>query len=370
VSRATVEVAIIDTTTVLDNIPAKACMDPIYPGCERIGGPSYSFLITHYPTNSRLLFDLGLRKDWTTKSSPHLIEFVKLYGIEATAEKNVADILYASGIKLESINTIIWSHHHWDHTGDPGSFPSTTNLIVGPGFKNKYMPGWPADPDTAETTSDCFANREVKEVDFSESATGVSLIGDFRAFDYFGDGAFYILDTPGHTTGHVSALARTTSGDSEDDSTFIFMGGDISHHCALFRPTEHLPLPKEITPNPYSAPFTLAQISCPGEVFASIHYLRRGSDGIDHSYTRPFCNAVGGEFPEECQRSIDKLAAFDGLENVWTIFAHDPSLLGIADFFPKRANDWKQKGWGRETHWRFLTSFVPPENYEAMKRIE
>jgi len=33
------------------------------------------------------------------------------------------------------------------HLGDPSKFPKTTNLIVGPGFKKNFMPGYPKNPD-------------------------------------------------------------------------------------------------------------------------------------------------------------------------------------------------------------------------------
>lgn len=40
------------------------------------------------------------------------------------------------------------SHWHWDHTGDPSLFPTTTDLIVGPGFKDKFVPGYPTKPES------------------------------------------------------------------------------------------------------------------------------------------------------------------------------------------------------------------------------
>jgi hypothetical protein len=36
-------------------------------------------------------------------------------------------------------------------------------------------------------------------------------ISRFYALDYFSDGAFYLLDTPGHATGHIGGLGRVTS---------------------------------------------------------------------------------------------------------------------------------------------------------------
>lgn len=46
------------------------------------------------------------------------------------------------------------SHFHWDHTGDPGRFPKSTGLIVGPRFKETFMPGYPENPDSSIKVSD------------------------------------------------------------------------------------------------------------------------------------------------------------------------------------------------------------------------
>lgn len=46
------------------------------------------------------------------------------------------------------------SHWHWDHIGDPSRFPPSTELIVGPGFKDEFLPGYPAKPDAPVRESD------------------------------------------------------------------------------------------------------------------------------------------------------------------------------------------------------------------------
>lgn len=33
-----------------------------------------------------------------------------------------------------------------DHSGDPSTFPGSTALVVGPGFKEALLPGYPSDP--------------------------------------------------------------------------------------------------------------------------------------------------------------------------------------------------------------------------------
>lgn len=99
--------------------------------------------------------------------------------------KEVADQLREKGVLLESIDAIIWSHHHFDHVGDSFVFPSSRALIVGPGFKSDKttFPGFPSNLG-AETLDDAFHGREVIEFDFS----GASMrIGGFPAIDYFGD---------------------------------------------------------------------------------------------------------------------------------------------------------------------------------------
>ena len=96
------------------------------------------------------------------------------------------------------------SHFHWDHAGDPSTFPSTTALIVGPGTKENFLPGYPADPKSHILKSD-YAGRELREVGFSETPLH---IGPFRAVDWFGDGSFYLLDSPGVRDPHTLVLSN------------------------------------------------------------------------------------------------------------------------------------------------------------------
>lgn len=126
--------------------------------------------------------------------------------------KDVVDILSEHGVSPSSIDAVIFSHHHWDHGGDMTKFPSSTSIIVGPGCKARYLPGWPVDPQAADTTSDLYEGRKTLELEFKADDPKVSEISGFRSYDWWGDGSFYILSTPGHATGHLSALARTASG--------------------------------------------------------------------------------------------------------------------------------------------------------------
>lgn len=193
----------------------------------------------------------------------------------------MCEILEENNIKSTDIEAIIWSHWHWDHTGDPSTFPPSATLIVGPGFKEAFVPGYPSNPDAVILESD-YAGRELRELSFPSSPDEkIAKIGNFQALDYFGDGSFYVLDAPGHAIGHLCALARVKGEDEREG--FVFMGGDACHHNGEFRPSVYRPLPKSISPHPWDKG---AGVVCPGNLFERI--LRDGKSSFlqlpNHSY--------------------------------------------------------------------------------------
>lgn len=50
--------------------------------------------------------------------------------------------------------TNLYSHHHWDHLGKPSVFPTTTELVVGPGFKEELLPAYPTNESSLLRDSD------------------------------------------------------------------------------------------------------------------------------------------------------------------------------------------------------------------------
>lgn len=246
-----------------------------------------------------------------------------------------------------------------DHTGDPSTFPGSTKLIVGPGFKKVFTPGYPADPEGRCLESD-FAGRELEEIDFSGSDI---TIGRFKAFDYFGDGSFYILDAPGHTIGHLNALARTHASPTP---AFIHLGGDSIHHAAEIRPSQYIPLPDSISPSPI--PHVHAS-ACPGHIFE--HLLRDGSktehilewQDVFKGQSEPEFSLIYDE--PALRDTVRKDEELDANKDIFTFIAHDWSLKGKVDEFPKTLNEWREKGWKEEHHWAFLGAFEHVLNDKA-----
>ena len=171
------------------------------------------------------------------------------------------------------------------------------------------------------------------------------MLGQYKAYDFYGDGSLYLIDSPGHSIGHMCALARTSPNE------FIFLGGDICHHGSEFRPSQYLPLPEKIEPNPLIAPFAKSTFVCPGSIFEAIH--------PNKSSTEPFVKALGFMHDDSqgaCQ-SVEKLLPFDAQSNIFSAIAHDLSSKAVVDFYPQNLNDWKKKGWKEQSHWRFLRDF-------------
>ncbi|KAJ5355048.1 metallo-beta-lactamase superfamily protein [Penicillium cataractarum] len=358
-------------------VPASYVVKTPIAGHVLLDMPCYSFLIENKRINKKVLFDLGLRKDWKEKLPPpskqHLylkpasgyssmqnmmrhmltaIELRVLNQIESAKaimdiEQDVADQLHNASVPLESINAIIWSHHHIDHTGDPSLFPSSTDLVVGPGFKRDTttFPGYPTNTD-ALVTDDAFFGRRLVELDFSDAVT----IGGFLAIDFFQDGSLYLLKSSGHTHDHISALARTS------ENHFILLGGDIAHHPGEYRPTEHLPLPIEISPSPLKED-TISISTCPGSIFEAISPANsRGSD----AKVTPFyeLNAGMNEDLGDAEVALEKMLPFDGSAKVMVIIAHDASLLDVLPFFPNSITEWDIQGYKAKGAWSFLKDFV------------
>ncbi|KAI0265667.1 hypothetical protein BC834DRAFT_970028 [Gloeopeniophorella convolvens] len=236
----TVCVSILNAARII--IPANLLVQPHIPGHDVIDAPAYSFLIENDRTGQKILFDLGIVKAFATKSPTKWLNDIQSSGAKIEVPSDVPDILTAAGVPLTSINAIIWSHHHFDHTGDPSLFPPSTALIVGPGFKSHEdcYPGYPQNPDahTLQDASGCLCRPR------SILACGQK-IGGLPALDWSRDGAC------ARVAGQVRAA-----------------GGRRGHRAGEYRPTPLVLLPESIAPSPFGAPRAGAGAAvCPGAIF-------------------------------------------------------------------------------------------------------
>lgn len=264
-------------------------------------------------------------------------------GVQIDTPLDVADQLLEHGITLRSIDSIVISHWHFDHVGDPSRFPESTRLLVGPGFKSHFVPGYPLN-EASPIPDAAFKCRVVHEIDFMSSKLRIA---GLEAIDHFGDGSLYLLSTPGHAIGHISALARVNV-DSAGVSSFLFLAGDVCHHPGELRPSGAVPLPDTTT--------DLVPGICPS-LARSVHPR--------HSGDEPFYVPAEGSFNGDAikmQETIQSVTKLDADPNIMILIAHDNSLLKVLPIFPDKLDGWKSKGWKESSRWRFLFDFECPEN--------
>lgn len=326
-------------------------------GLDTVRVPMYCFLVSN--GDRHVLFDLGLRSDWNN-CAPKTVDLIHRT-TKCYTDQDISQILdnHASSSERESslivarstdIEAIVWSHHHFDHIGDPSTFPESTALVVGPGVAKLCWPGYPTNQDGVVLDAD-VGGRVVHEIDFAAQPLRV---GGFDAFDYFGDGSFYLLNAPGHSLGHMTALARVTANETNDDS-FIFMGADACHHPGVLRPTAYLPLPAQIR-----IPLLRDELDskvCGLRVYSGelLQQLQRNRNA-----TEPFfeLSPVMLTDTAAAQETVRKITEFDAADNIFVVLAHDGSLKGHIDLFPQAINKWRAKGLKSATRWLFCKDFT------------
>jgi glyoxylase-like metal-dependent hydrolase (beta-lactamase superfamily II) len=144
-AMSTVRLRAIDAKTEMC-VSAKGFVQPILPGHENLNLTSVTFLIEHKGLGKKVLFDCGARKDFEN-FSPFIKNRLNLNVRGLKIDKDVHEVVTEAGVKLEELDSMIWSHWHWDHHGAPEQYPSKVEVVVGPGFKKNFMPGYPTNPN-------------------------------------------------------------------------------------------------------------------------------------------------------------------------------------------------------------------------------
>lgn len=142
------QVSIIDSTLRVGQAPAFMFLTPNLDGFEQLPQiPSWSFLVQS-STGRKVVFDLSVPLDPFNSFAPSVVKQLEELNWGLEIENDVAGVLKDGGVNLTDIESITWSHYHFDHVGDPSTFPATTELVVGPGFKDALLPAYPTNPDS------------------------------------------------------------------------------------------------------------------------------------------------------------------------------------------------------------------------------
>ncbi|KAJ7654512.1 beta-lactamase-like protein [Mycena polygramma] len=350
-SNATVEVKtfIVGNTTLVNG--SHEFILPVLPGHETVTVPMFAFVVKHTNSNTTFMFDLGMRKD-TENFAPAVEGLFTSGAVEVEIPKDIPELLQEGGISLASIDTVFWSHTHFDHIGDMSKFPNTTGIVIG---SEADTATYPESPNATLQSSD-FAGHQVTKLDF---ATANLTFSGIKAIDYFGDGSFYLLNTPGHVAGHMSALARVTL------SSFIVLGGDAFHHAGEARPRpqfqKNFPCPAHLleeTKTSISTDYFWSPRSRDGafDMRSRVQQLLATSDLPDSFYADPVTSQI----------SLEKLATFDADPDIFVLIAHDVSLREYLPYFPRSLNNWKASQLKERTVWNFVQRGNPAFRFSPL----
>ncbi|KAJ5606805.1 hypothetical protein N7537_003424, partial [Penicillium hordei] len=332
------------------DLPAEQFLSPNIDGHERLRIPSYSFLITH-PSKGRVLFDLSLRKDFQNLAPV----MTNLWGGEWKCLRTCPT--YWSRMELNYtksnryfglINTLIILGIH-------PNFPATRSWLSGRDSRRHIpTPGYPDNPESPVKSAD-LKGRRVNELDFDNSKESIS-IGRFKAFDWFEDGSFYLLDVPGHSAGLICGFARV-----KPDS-FILMGGDCAHHPGEFRPSNIAPVPKDLIPLHVAVHAKQASV-CPGSITEKINKKSDIERSPIYKAAAMFTHDI-----DKCQWSIQGIQELDACQNVLEIIAHDGGILPVLQqangkessfLFPKgELTEWQHNEFKEAVKWVFLSDLA------------
>ncbi|KAJ7489548.1 Metallo-hydrolase/oxidoreductase [Mycena latifolia] len=166
--------------------------------------PSIAFVLKHSGSGKQLAFDLGIPRN--TNPLPPVVKGVIAKYMPVEVPQDAAESLKKGGLEPADVETVILSHLHFDQY-------------------DELLAGYPH-----TTTSDVLANSvPLDRTHFLAPSEFTTSIGPFtRAMDYFGDGSLYLIDAAGHMSGHINALARTSS-----DGSWIYLGSDTAHDVRL-----------------------------------------------------------------------------------------------------------------------------------------
>ncbi|KAF7370279.1 Metallo-beta-lactamase superfamily protein [Mycena sanguinolenta] len=331
-STATVDVRVFHVANATAVNETHAFILPVLPGHDSTSFPMHAFLIEHGISHKRLMFDLGIRKD-TSNFAPSVTSLIP--GVfQVDPHKDIIELLQDGGINLTSIDA-----------GDMSKFANTTGLVIGSTTDTSTYPTFP----NATLQESDFAGHNITKLDFTVAELTFS---GLKAIDYFDDGSFYLLDTPGHQLGHLTAIARVTP------TSFVVLGGDTFHHAGQARPQPQFqklyPCPAHLleeSKSSISTDYFWSSGSRDGDfdILTRAQPLLTTSDLPDSFYADPVKADV----------SLAKLSTFDADPDFFVVVAHDSSLSSTIPLFPASISNWKETRLKENVVWNFIDTANP-----------
>lgn len=161
-------------------------------GTLAVGGvevPVPFYLIRH--PQGDVLVDGGNPLAVARDARAHWGALADQFSVHMSEEQHCVAQLRQLGIAPESVRHVVQTHLHIDHTGALGHFPDATVTVHA------------RELDAARTVEPPHVHGYVRE-DYERA--GLRWQAVEGELDLFGDGTIRLLQTPGHSAGHVSLL--------------------------------------------------------------------------------------------------------------------------------------------------------------------
>jgi len=185
----------------------------------------WAFYIHHPKLNRHVMWDVGMSVDaslYTPFNRKAYYEHFNPQSPRRSLQKQLSGI----GASATDVDTVLFSHAHWDHCRPVrGIFPNAHGYF-GPGTKAHCSPGHFQEPSSM--WDGAFFDPEKATERWSEIEGPWVPFGPFeQAKDFFGDGSLWLVQAPGHMPGNLFAAVRLQGGD------WVILGGDCCHSRGL-----------------------------------------------------------------------------------------------------------------------------------------
>lgn len=170
-----------------------------------------AFLIEH-PSAGPVLVDTGIHSQATVRLRDNFgrVNAFFFRTLSMSPQQSVAAQLRELGIEPAEVELVVMTHLHVDHASAMAEFPSATFLCGAAEWRaaTARFGEW-----SGYVSSQLPPASRVRTIDFGVSESGQHPPFE-RTLDLFGDGAITLLDTPGHSSGHISVLVRVEGGEA------------------------------------------------------------------------------------------------------------------------------------------------------------
>lgn len=176
---------------------------------EPLEVPVPAFLLEH-PTAGWVLIDTGLHPAVAEDPQGNSGTVGKANILPALCEQDLlTNRMWEHGVRPDQISLVVLTHLHWDHVG------GLARLRHAPVVATRAE--WDAQRNEGSAANGYDPRLTDLELEWllldAETTMTAGEFGFDKQFDLLGDGSIILVDTRGHSAGHVSVLVRTSSGE-------------------------------------------------------------------------------------------------------------------------------------------------------------